>query len=137
MNTEIFSSLGNIGNFSAYMLESLILLSLFVYIYSKVTPYQEIELVRSGNISASISISGAIIGFSVALGGVISQSVNLIDLTVWGIVALIFQILAYLMIRFFIVNLTVGIPQGNIAHGLFSAGISIAVGILNASSMTP
>ena len=51
---------------------ALALLAIFAAIYVRVTPYNEIALIREGNMAASISLSGALIGFVLPLASAIS-----------------------------------------------------------------
>jgi hypothetical protein len=44
-----------------------VLLALFIAIYIRMTPYREMALIREGNMAASFSLSGSILGFVVPL----------------------------------------------------------------------
>ena len=41
---------------------TVVMLVAAIFIYIKITPYDEIKLIRGGNTAAAISLSGAIIG---------------------------------------------------------------------------
>jgi putative membrane protein len=137
MNQAIFSSLNTLPSFGAYLVVSLLLTGIFVAAYIKVTPYKEFELIRQGNSAASISLSGSLIGFVVALASVIAHSVNLIDLTIWGGISLTVQLLAYVAVRRVIKEIDHGIQNGIISHGILLGAVSLSFGILNAACMTP
>lgn len=137
MNQEIFASLLNVPHFLAYFLVAVILLWLFKAVYVLVTPYKEIALIREGNQAAAISLAGALLGFAVALGSVIVHSFNLLDVVVWGVVALIVQVLAYLSAYALIRDVALQIGAGSISHGIFLGGLSLCCGILNAACLTP
>ena len=81
---------------------TLIMLGAGVYIYQKVTPYDELELVRKGNVAASISLAAGILGLAIPLASCLEGSVSLWDIVIWGWVILIIQILA-----FFFANLVI------------------------------
>jgi putative membrane protein len=53
--------------FISHFISSIILLLLFVTIYIRITPYKEITLIRSGNMAAAASLSGSMLGYSIAL----------------------------------------------------------------------
>ncbi|MCY7333814.1 MAG: DUF350 domain-containing protein [Pseudanabaena sp. CAN_BIN31] len=135
MNKDIFSSLSTFPFFVAYLIVSLFLTGIFVGLYIKVTPYKEIELIRQGNSAASVSLSGSLIGFVIALASVIAHSVNLIDLTIWGGLSLIIQLFAYVVVRRVIKGITYGIQDGTMSHGIFLGAVSLSFGILNAACM--
>ena len=75
------------------------LLALFVAIYVRVTPHREFQLIREGNMAAAFSLSGAILGFIVPLSAAVRYSVNLADMAIWGLIALVVQIAAFVVVR--------------------------------------
>ena len=112
-------SLAGLPSFLAYFATAIGLLALFLLAYLFVTPYREIALIRAGNAAAAASLS-----------------VGLLDMTVWGLVALVVQLLVYLAARLLLPDLVRDIPAGRIASGLLLGALSLAVGILNAACMT-
>ena len=112
-----------------------VLIALFVVLYSNLTPQQEIRLIRAGNPAAATALVGSLIGFVIPLASVIAHSAGLIDLFVWGIIALVVQIGGFLVARLVMPHLPEHIVNGNIAVAIFLAGLSLALGILNAACM--
>lgn len=137
MKAEIFDSLTTVPYFSLYFLVALGLLFLFTTVYIYITPYREITLIRSGNTAAAISLGGSLLGFVLAISFVIVHSVSLIDLMIWGLIALSIQIIAYFTVCFIIKDINQSIEKGCIAHATFLAICSICLGILNGVCMTP
>ncbi|ASA54750.1 DUF350 domain-containing protein [Vibrio gazogenes] len=131
-------SLLGLGNFSLYFVISLVFLILFKLIYVRITPYDEWKLVKDNkNTAAGIALAGSMIGFSLALAGAASNSVNLVDFCVWSVVALIAQIVAFLVVRFgFMPKLAERIEADEIPAAIMMAAMSISVGLLNAACMT-
>jgi putative membrane protein len=128
--------LGGLPAFAAYFASAVILLALFVAIYVKTTPYPELTLIREGNVAAAISLSGAMIGFVLPVASSIEHSVSLLDMLLWSVVALVVQLIAYALVRLVLPHLAQKIGQGDIASGVFLAGTSITLGLLNAAAMT-
>ncbi|RIJ18036.1 DUF350 domain-containing protein [Henriciella mobilis] len=64
-------------------------------IYVLLTPWKELALVRGGNATAGLALAGAFIGLAIPLASCLASSVSLLDLILWGVVALILQLLAY------------------------------------------
>lgn len=129
-------SVGGLDDFLAYFAMAMALLALFLAIYVRVTPYREIALIRQGNVAAAASLSGAMLGFVIPLASAIAHSVAWWDMLLWGGVALVVQLLAYLAVRAAVPNLARDIPAGGVAQGLFLGSGSLAVGIVNAACMT-
>jgi len=122
--------------FFSYFAVAVVLLVVFLLIYVNVTPYDEIALIRQGNTAASISLSGALIGFAMPVANVIAHSDTLGDLALWGAIAGVIQLLTYLVARFTLPHLTEDIPAGKIAPAIFLAALSLTVGLINAACMT-
>lgn len=130
------SSISGLDDFLVYLLISLVLLALYMWIYVHITPYHEIRLIRDGNTAAAASLSGAIIGFTVPLASAVAHSVSLVDMVIWGAIALVVQLAAFVAARMLIPNLAMDIPAGKTAQGIFVGVLSLAVGVLNAACMT-
>jgi putative membrane protein len=122
--------------FFAYFALAAVLLVVFLLIYVNVTPYDEISLIRQGNTAASISLSGALLGFALPVANVIAHSDSLGDLAAWGAIAGVIQLLTYLVARFALPQLGEDIPAGKIAPAIFLAALSLTVGLTNAACMT-
>lgn len=129
-------SLAGLPSFLFYFAAAIALLLLFVAAYIFITPYREIALIREGNAAAAAGLGGAILGFVLPLASAIAHSVNLLDMAVWGLVALLIQLLAYGVSRLLLPDLARDIPAGHIASGVFVGVLSLTVGILNAACMT-
>lgn len=129
-------SLAGLAAFLSYFAVAVALFALFLLVYVFTTPYREFALIRDGNAAAAASLSGAMLGFVLPLASAITHSVSLLDMMVWGLIALIVQLLAYLLARLLLPSLTHDIPAGKVAIGVFVGVLSLAVGILNAACMT-
>ena len=122
--------------FFSYFGTSMALLFAFLLVYVKITPYNEVALIREGNIAASISLAGALMGFALPIANVIAHSDTLEDLLAWGAVAGMIQLMLYLIARLAFPRLAEDIIHGRPAPAVFLAISSTVVGILNAACMT-
>jgi putative membrane protein len=122
--------------FLVYLASTLALLAVFLFIYARVTPYREFQLIREGNIAAAISLSGTMIGFTIPLAKAVVQSGSLLDMLMWGGIALVVQLSAYVVARMLIPEIARDIPAGKIAQGTFLGMLSLTTGILNSACMT-
>ena len=50
-----------IANYLVFLLLAAVLLLVFFVIYTRITPYNEVLLIRQGNTAAALSLSGAVI----------------------------------------------------------------------------
>ena len=128
-------TLSTFPSFLAYFVTGGVLTAIFVVLYANLTPQRDIALIRGGNSAAAIVLVGALIGFELPLASVIAHSVGLIDLIVWGIIALVVQLGGFITARLVLPHLPQAIIDGNIADAIFLAGLSLALGILTAACM--
>ena len=133
--TGLGSSLSTFPNFVVYFSLGGVLTAIFVVLYANLTPQRDIALIRGGNSAAALALVGALLGFEVPLASVIAHSVGILDLVVWGIVALVVQLGGFLVTRLVLPHLPQAIEDGNIADAVFLAGISLSLGILTAACM--
>ena len=133
---EVFDSFAGFDDFLVYLAVSLAYLAVFVAIYIRITPYRELQLIREGNMAASFSLSGALLGFIVPLASAIQHSVSLVDMAIWGLIAMVVQILAFVVVKLLIPSITRDIPEGKGAQGFFLGSLALGVGLLNAACMS-
>lgn len=127
--------LDNLLSFALYFTSASALLILFGVVYIRLTPYNELELIRSGNLAATLAMLGALTGFALPLASVISHSLSTRDMLVWGGIAMLVQLLVYRGVRWLLPDLTAGILRDCRAHGAFLGGCALCAGILNAACM--
>ncbi|MEY4589882.1 MAG: hypothetical protein RL497_1958 [Pseudomonadota bacterium] len=134
----LHTSLQGLLNFSSYFFAGIALLLLFSWVYTAITPHDEWKLVKEDkNIAAATGLAGALIGFALALGSVVSNSIHILDFLLWGVIALIAQLLAFTLVRFvFMPQLVQRIKDNEISAGIILGSTSIAVGVLNAACLT-
>ena len=133
---QVFDSFAGFDDFLIYLGVSLALLYLFVWVYIRVTPYREMTLIRAGNMAAAFSLTGAILGFIVPLSAAVRYSVNIVDMVIWGVIALVVQIVAFVVVKMLVPSVAKDIEAGNGAQGFFLGTASLAVGLLNAACMS-
>lgn len=136
MESLLVTSIRGLDDFLVYLAASILLVVIFLWIYIHITPYREIRLIREGNAAAAASLSGALLGFVIPLASAVAHSVALIDMLLWGAIALVIQLIAFGVVRLFVPTIGVDIPAGKVAPGVFVGAVALAVGILNAACMT-
>lgn len=133
---QVFDSFAGFDDFLAYLAVALVLLGFFIAIYIRVTPYREIALIREGNTAAAYSLSGALFGFVIPLAAAVEHSVGLVDMAIWGLIAMLIQLAAFVAVRIVVPGIAQDIPANKAAQGFFLGAVSLAVGVLNAACMS-
>lgn len=132
----VTESLAGLGSFLGYFSAAVVLLVIFTLVYSWVTPYREFRLIREGKTAPAVSFIGAMLGFVAPLASVISHSVALLDMLAWAVVALVVQIVVFLVLRLLFAGLCREIAADRLPAAILLGGLSLAVGILNAACMS-
>ncbi len=135
--TDLFGdNLADLQDFLAFFVVAIILTIIFVGVYSTVTRHNEIKLIKENSTAASIAFSGSVIGFALPLASAMVNSVTILEMVVWGVVALIVQIVVYLLVRLPMPRISERITANEVAAGIWLGAPSLVAGILNAASMT-
>lgn len=106
-----------------------------VFVYTRITPFNELALIRQGNAAAGVSALGATLGLALPIAGALAGSVNLFDLVVWGTLALVIQILTFVVVSLAIKRLVESIMREEMAAAILLAGVQVAVGLINAAAV--
>ena len=133
---KFITSVSCLFDFALYFGSSVILVILFLAVYVRVTPYREFKLISEGNLAAAYSFSGALLGFAIPLASAVAHSVGLIDMIIWGTIALIVQIITFFVVKTIFPSIVLDIPANHASKGLFLGVVSLTVGILNAACIT-
>ena len=106
-----------------------VLLLLASTIYILLTPWKELALVRGGNGAAGLALAGAIAGLAIPIASCLASSLTLLDLLLWGTVALLLQLLTYRIIDMVLRDIPTRIQndEAGAAIVLIAAKISVAM----------
>ncbi len=137
MNTStMVESLGGLNDFFLHFLAAVVLVALFTAVYVRITPYAEFKLIHEGKVAPAVSFSGALLGFVIPLASAIAQSTSFIDMVIWAVIALVVQILVFLLLRSCFGDLCRGIAANELAPAILLGVLSLAAGILSAACLT-
>ncbi len=115
----------------------LALLIVGIVIYMAVTPFHERELMRAGNSAAATVLGGALVALAIPLAALLATTGPLLDILVWGIVAVLLQLVTVGILSLLMRGLRTGIEAGQVAAAIPLVAAQIAIGLLNAAAMVP
>ena len=104
-------------------------------IYVRITPFDEISLIKNKNNAAAITLGGAIVGFAIPLAASLKTSLNLWDIVTWGFVTLILMLISYRVLDFLVRDLARRVEANEIGPAILLAAIKLAVGLIAAASV--
>ena len=113
-----------------------ILLAIFFVIYTWITPFDEILLIRQGNHAAALSLGGALIGFSITIASAVVHTSDYLQFLEWGVGAMVVQILVYVVTTRLLHMSKDHIEPGNSAFGGLLGAISLSIGAINGACIS-
>ena len=119
-----------------YMLAGVAMTVVFGAVYLRITPAEELRLIKNGNLACALAFGGALVGFCLTLASSIAHSISFIDFILWGLAAAVIQIFVYFAATMMIKGATAELMGNNVAVGALFGAVSISIGILNAACLT-
>ena len=115
----------------------LVLLIVGIAIYMAVTPFRERELLRQGNAAAATVLGGALVALAIPLAALLATTGALLDILVWGVVALLLQLLTVAVVFQVLRGMRTMIEAGQVAGAIPLVAAQLAIALLNAAAMVP
>jgi putative membrane protein len=129
-------SISGLPAFLAYMAAAFGLVALYLGVYLSATAHREIALIRANNGAAALALGGSLIGYTLPLAAAITNAQTILDCVIWGLVALVVQILIYFVVRLILPDLSRRIETGEVSAAILIAAFSLAGGLVDAAAMT-
>ncbi len=128
--------LEQLTSYATHLLVSMILLALFIWVYTKLTPHDEFKLIRGGNTAAVFSMGGPLLGFCLTLASSLMHNDSLAKFLIWALLAMVVQIITFVVVERAFPRASQHIESNNTAMGAFVGATSLAVGIVNAACLS-
>lgn len=106
-----------------------------VTLYVLLTPWKEFALVRDNNTSAGIALSGAVVGLSIPIAAALATSMSLYDVLIWGVVALLLQLIVYRVVDLLLGDIPKRIQDDEIGAAVLLVGAKLATAFILAAGL--
>jgi putative membrane protein len=123
-------------NYALHLITAGLLLFVFFLVYTWVVPFDELKLIRQGNVAAALTLGGALVGFSMTVASGLLHTDNLASFAAWSAAAAAVQLLTYILVSHLLHMSKQQIEGNNVAFGVLLASISISVGALSAGALS-
>jgi putative membrane protein len=123
-------------NYLIHLILAAALLIAFFIIYTRVTPYNEVLLIRQGNQAAALSLGGALLGFSATIASSLMHTADYQQFFAWAFGAMVVQLLVYLVTTRLLRMSKDQIESNNSAFGGLLGAISLSLGAINAACIS-
>lgn len=128
--------LASIISYAIYLIAAAVMLGVFFFIYTRLTPFDEVALIHERNGAAALSLGGALIGFSLTIASGIVHNTSFIAFVSWSVGAMIVQVVVFAIASRVLHTVRTEIEAGNAAMGGFMGTISLVAGVINAACLS-
>lgn len=123
-------------NYLIHLLLAAVLLAVFFVAYTRMTPFDEVLLIRQGNQAAALSLGGALIGFSITVGSALMHTLDYQQFFAWAFGAMLVQMLVYAITTRALNMAKDQIEGNNTAFGGLLGALSISIGTINGACIS-
>jgi len=127
-----------VNGFPEFLLQGGITLALLMagcIVHILLTPMKEMQLIKAGNVSAGISVAAVIVGLAIPMTACLETAVSIYDLLIWGVVAILLQLLAFRVADLILRDLPHRIERDEIGAALLLAAVKLAAALIMASAL--
>ncbi|WP_426196046.1 DUF350 domain-containing protein [Massilia sp. DWR3-1-1] len=119
-----------------HLLTAAAMVVVFFVFYTRVTPFNEVLLIRQGNQAAAFSLGGALVGFAVTIASALLHTADYVQFTGWAVGAMLVQVLVYASATRLLNMSKDQIEADNKAFGVLLGAISLSIGLINAGCIS-
>ena len=119
-----------------HLLTAAALVLVFFIIYTRITPFNEVALIRGGNQAAALSLGGALLGFALTLASALLHTSDYMQFAGWAAGAMLVQICVYAVATRLLRMAKDQIEADNCAFGRLLGAISLSIGFINAGCIS-
>src|SRR5437660_10019058 len=102
----ILQSLAGLPAFLVYFCTALVAVVAYLFVYTRVTPHDEFQLIRENDPAAAIALGLSLLGFVLPVVSAIAHSANVWDCLIWSVIALILQIFVDYIVHILVPHLS-------------------------------
>jgi putative membrane protein len=123
-------------NYLLHLATAVALVMAYFVIYTRMTPYDEVELIRGGNSAAALSLAGTLIGFALPLASALMHTADYYQFLGWAAGAMLVQLLVFHVTTRLLHMAQDQIEADNAAFGGLLGAISLSIGLVNAGAIS-
>src|SRR5437667_12912765 len=88
----ILQSLAGLPAFLVYFCTAMLAVVAYLFVYTRVTPHNEFQLIRDNDPAAAIALGLSLLGFVLPVVSAIAHAANVVDCLIWSAIALVVPI---------------------------------------------
>lgn len=127
-----------VQGFPDFLLHGAVTLAMLVtgcVVHVLMTPMKEMQLVREGNAAAGVGLAAVIVGLAIPMAASLASSTSLYELVIWGVVAILLQMLAFRVADLILRDLPRRIERNEMGAALVLAAVKLATAMVMAAAL--
>lgn len=125
-----------IQGYLMHLLTGFALVGVFVVVYLRLTPFDEIALIRKGCVAPALSFGGTLIGFSITVASGILHLPDYLSFLAWAAAAMVVQLAAFLLLDKALTGIQEALETNNVAMGALIGSVSLSIGLINGACLS-
>lgn len=114
---------------------TLAMLAVGCTVHVLLTPMKEMQLIRAGNAAAGVALASVIVGLAIPMAVALASALSLADLVIWGLVAILLQMLAFRAADLILRELPRRIERNEIGAAVVLAAVKLAAALVMAAAL--
>src|ERR1700745_4312401 len=110
----ILQSLAGLPAFLVYFCTALVAVVAYLFVYTRITPHNEFQLIRDNDPATAIALGLSLLGFTLPVVSAIAHSANVVDCLIWSVVALLVQVAVFYIVKIPVPNLSQRIAAADV-----------------------
>ena len=123
-------------NYLLHLATAVALVMVYFVVYTRMTPYDEVKLIRGGNHAAALSLGGTLIGFALPIAASLLTMPDYYQFAGWAAGAMLVQLLVFQIATRLLSMSKDQIEADNSAFGVLLGALSISIGLVNAGAIS-
>jgi putative membrane protein len=119
-----------------HLLTAVAMVLAFFVIYTRITPFDEVALIRGGNQAAAFSLGGTLLGFSITLASALWHTADYYQFLGWGAGGMLIQVVVFAVATRLLAMSKDQIEANNKAFGGLLGSIALSIGVINAGCIS-
>lgn len=136
LNAAVQAYISGFPDMMAQGFVTLVMVALGAALYTRLTPHNELALIRSGNTAAALSFAAVIAGLAIPMAASLSASQSLPEVVLWGVTTLVLQLLAFSVVDLLLRDLPKRIKAGEMAAAVLLAAVKLGAALVLAAAVS-
>jgi putative membrane protein len=136
LNTALQAYISGFPDMMAQGFVTLVMVAAGAAVYARLTPHNEMALIREGNSAAALSFAAVILGLAIPMAASLAASQSVPEVVLWGLTTLLLQLLSFSIVDLLLRDLPRRIREGEVSAALLLASVKLGAALVLAAAVS-